>query len=257
VELNWSTFLLEIVNFLVLVWLLKRFFYKPVQQVIARRQQGIEQRLAAAENMQAEAQQLQQRYAGRLQDWEREKQQQREQLREELRAERTQREQELRTALQQQRQRAQTLAERENRAQARQLERRALEQGGEFAARLLREGAGPELEARLQTLLIEALVNISDEQRAALCAELNNSDGAVDVASAFPLAEAQRAELAKALEDLGGRSLQCHFVADPELVAGLRIAIGAWVLDCNIRAELGGFARAAELSLHAAEGEAP
>jgi F-type H+-transporting ATPase subunit b len=36
VELNWTTFVLEILNFLVLVWLLKHFFYQPVKGVIAR-----------------------------------------------------------------------------------------------------------------------------------------------------------------------------------------------------------------------------
>jgi len=47
-ELSWSTFLLEIINFLVLVWILKHFLYKPVLDVIARRRSGIEKTLADA-----------------------------------------------------------------------------------------------------------------------------------------------------------------------------------------------------------------
>ena len=42
-------FVLEIINFLVLVWILKRFLYKPVLDVIARRRAGIEKTLADAE----------------------------------------------------------------------------------------------------------------------------------------------------------------------------------------------------------------
>jgi len=41
-ELNWSTFLLEIINFLILVWILKHFFYKPILDVIAHRRADIE-----------------------------------------------------------------------------------------------------------------------------------------------------------------------------------------------------------------------
>ena len=41
-ELSWSTFILEAINFLVLVWILKRFLYKPVLDVIERRKAGIE-----------------------------------------------------------------------------------------------------------------------------------------------------------------------------------------------------------------------
>ena len=36
-ELNWTTFALEAVNFMVLVWILKRFLYKPVLAAIAQR----------------------------------------------------------------------------------------------------------------------------------------------------------------------------------------------------------------------------
>ena len=36
-QLNWSTFVLEIINFLILVWVLKRFLYKPVLAAIAQR----------------------------------------------------------------------------------------------------------------------------------------------------------------------------------------------------------------------------
>ena len=50
-ELNWSTFVLEILNFLVLVWILKRFLYKPVLAVIARRREGIEKSLAEARSL--------------------------------------------------------------------------------------------------------------------------------------------------------------------------------------------------------------
>ena len=57
-ELNWSTFLLEIINFLVLVWILKRFLYQPVLDVIARRRKAIEAQLAEALRLQDEAESL-------------------------------------------------------------------------------------------------------------------------------------------------------------------------------------------------------
>ena len=40
---DWTTFLLQIVNFVVLVWLLGGFLYRPVMDVIARRREGIEE----------------------------------------------------------------------------------------------------------------------------------------------------------------------------------------------------------------------
>ena len=40
-ELSGSTFVLEIINFLILVWILKRFLYKPVLGVIAKRRKSM------------------------------------------------------------------------------------------------------------------------------------------------------------------------------------------------------------------------
>jgi F-type H+-transporting ATPase subunit b len=65
-ELNWSTFVLEIINFLVLVWILQRLLYKPVLAVIARRRAGIEKTLADAKHLQAEAERLKAQYESRL-----------------------------------------------------------------------------------------------------------------------------------------------------------------------------------------------
>ena len=247
-ELNWSTFLLEILNFLVLVWILKHFFYKPLQNVIARRQQDIEARVAEAEKMRSDAQQLQQQYESRQADWERERQQARDALQKEMKKTQARLEAELQDSLQQQRQRAEVVAQRQRREQLRQLEQQAVEQGGEFAARLLQQSAGPELESRLLKLLLDSLGQISTEQLDELRAASQKNAQVVDVASAFPLPSNQRKEIASALGELLEGPVDCHFVEAPELIAGLRIAIGAWVLGANVRDELHGFSQLESVS---------
>ena len=59
-EFDWTTFILEIINFLILVWILKRFLYRPVLGVVARRRAGIEKTLADARRIEAEAGELRQ-----------------------------------------------------------------------------------------------------------------------------------------------------------------------------------------------------
>ena len=51
--IDWTTFTLEVVNFLVLVWLLKRFLYQPVLEVLGRRQAGVAHTLAEARRAEA------------------------------------------------------------------------------------------------------------------------------------------------------------------------------------------------------------
>ena len=47
-ELSWSTFILEVINFIVLVFILKHFFYKPVLNAIARRRESIDKTMEDA-----------------------------------------------------------------------------------------------------------------------------------------------------------------------------------------------------------------
>ena len=56
-EFDWLTFGFEIVNFLVLVWLLHRLLYRPVLAMIQRRRDEIAAAARAAEARQAEAEQ--------------------------------------------------------------------------------------------------------------------------------------------------------------------------------------------------------
>jgi F-type H+-transporting ATPase subunit b len=53
---GWFTIVAQAINFLILVWLLKRFLYKPILQAIDAREKGIANQLAAAVAKEAEAQ---------------------------------------------------------------------------------------------------------------------------------------------------------------------------------------------------------
>ena len=72
-QIDWTTLVLEIINFLVLVWILKRFLYRPVMEAIAARQQRVEGKLAEARAIEDGARELQQQYQRRLADWDMEK----------------------------------------------------------------------------------------------------------------------------------------------------------------------------------------
>ena len=54
--INWFTVCAQAINFLILVWLLKRFLYKPILHAIDEREKGIATQLADAEAKKAEAQ---------------------------------------------------------------------------------------------------------------------------------------------------------------------------------------------------------
>ncbi len=54
--INWFTVFAQAINFLILVWLLKRFLYKPILHAIDEREKRVATQLAQAEAKVAEAQ---------------------------------------------------------------------------------------------------------------------------------------------------------------------------------------------------------
>lgn len=240
-ELNWTTLVLEILNFLVLVWLLQHFLYRPVKAAVERRRQGIEEQLAAAQRQQEGADVLRLQYENRLHDWENEREAARQQLQHEIDGERRHLQEQLQQSLELQRQRAEVLATRQLEEHRRSSERQALEQGALFAARLLERLASPQLDGRLFALLLEELQQLPTTQREALQAV--GSDGRnVDVVSASALDAAQQEQLRAAFGALIEQPLRYDFSHDSTLIAGLRITAGPWVLHANLHDELKAFA---------------
>jgi len=241
VQLDWSTILLEIVNFLVLVWILKRFLYQPVLDVIARRKAAIDESIAGADAKSKEADSLKAQYENRLADWERERAGARETLAHELDAERQRRLAELEENLAAEREKARVADERRLGEFQRRAEERAVAQGARFAAKLLDRLNGPELDARLVALALEGLGGLEERR----CAELRAgaSDAReIEVQSARDLDPASRQAIEAAIAKLLGSSPAFRYRVDPALVAGVRVQLGPWVLRASLQDELQGLA---------------
>lgn len=243
--IDWSTFVLELVNFLILLWILKRFLYAPVKAAIEERQRRVEGVLAEAQATQAQAERLRAEYESREQAWAAERVQARAALERELGAERTRRLDALEVELQGQRDKAAILAERRARETARHDQETALALAAAFASRLLARVADPTLEARLVAMAIEDVPRLSQAHRQALAAAADQGSDTLRIESAYPLQEEQRQALESALSAAAGRSLRCRLEPNPELIAGLRIDAGPLVLRANLQDELRFFAESA------------
>jgi F-type H+-transporting ATPase subunit b len=233
---------LEVVNFLVLVWLLKRFLYKPLLNVIAQRKAAIDKTLADAESGKTEAKELHEKYQSRLADWEIEKTRLRRELTGEIQAQRERLTAELQRALAQEREKETVLAQRRLSELETQASDKGTHQGLQFTARLLERIASPELEAKFLKVALDDLPHLSEAQKEALQTACHDPRQVIKVASAFPLAAPQREAINQALKSATQHDLASTFHEDPALVAGVRINVGPWTLRANLQDELGFFA---------------
>lgn len=244
-ELSWSTFVLELINFLVLLWILKHFLYKPVLDVIEKRRAGIEKTRTEAEAMHTDAEKLQEQYRSRLADWNKERQKAREDLDRELETERARKLADMQAELEEEREKARVTEIRRQSDALHRTEETALMQAATFAARLLEKSAGPEVESRLVDMVIEELGQLPPDRVEEIQKSFDTMPGEIQVISAYPLSDDHQQSLGKAMTKLAGSNKALRFGQNKDLLAGVRLTIGAWVLSANLRDELKGMAELA------------
>ena len=237
-QFNWTTFVLEIVNFLVLVWVLKRFFYKPVSNAIIGREQKIERQIQETEQQREAADTMMQQYENRLNDWEEEKQQLRTSLQQELNVERAHQVDLLKKTLEEEKEKNEVLQQRRLAELQRQIEEHALIQAGQFAGQLLQDLSSVALEQSIIALFLEQLSRLPQTQREHLASFYQKNKPSVTITSAFSLEKSLQSRIEQALSKLVNTSVVCEFNQDSQLIAGVRINIGQFVFRANLQDEL-------------------
>ncbi|WP_020406424.1 hypothetical protein [Hahella ganghwensis] len=246
-ELDWTTVALEIINFIVLIWLLKHFLYRPVLGVVEKRQASVRQTLEQAESKQKDAEALQLQYQTRLQTWEQEKQVSRQQLEEALVQVKAAKMEELRAQLTQESNKAKAALESQNRQWQKEVTEQALQLGGRFATSILTATADEHLEERLIELFCGKVEKWSpayiQEIRSATNHRPSGEPLKVEISTAYDLRPPLKEKLERLLtKTLGDGKCEILTMIDQRLVAGIRMASGGWTIGLNLADELRGFA---------------
>jgi len=232
--IDWFTVLAQAINFLVLIWLLKRFLYRPVLDAIDARELAVAAALAEAGAARAEA--------GNERDTYRQRSAQLEQQRAALLQQATaQAGAEAARLLEQARQQADAARAAQQAALLADAQRNAAALAGRaqrevfaIARKVLAELAGSGLEGQAVAAFLRQLAALPAAQRDTLAAALRDASAPGRVRSAFVLPQAQRDAIAAALRQLSGADLALQYDTAPELLGGISLTAGGQRLDWNI-----------------------
>ena len=243
-ELSASTFVFEIVNFLVLVWLLNRVLYKPVRNAIEDRRKAVESTMLEAKLARAHADELQKEYEDRLRSWEKEKTTNQQEFELSLAEQKAHALAALDVALASERERQNVLEQQRRADLVQKQEEEALRIGLSFCSKLLSRVAGPEAEKTIINLFVEDALNLPQDKVQELQRGFKDHDADhAEVKTAYPLDQSQKDALSGALSSLAGKAVLFRFGEDPALMAGVSVTIGPLVLRANLRDELEAFAQ--------------
>lgn len=258
--IDWFTVGAQALNFLVLVWLMKRFLYQPVLKAIDAREQHIAQTLATATEQQASAQQEREAFQQRNADFDQQRASQLAKVQADMAAERSH-------LLADTRQAAEALRTQQHRALASELQhlhqhiaQRTQQEAFALANQTLSELADTTLQAQMVAVFARRLTELDEPARQALTQALGHAANpttsatalatapatTVQVRSAFALTPAEqdhiRAALGQALDPaLGGGSggaatagATLVFSTAPEVMGGLELTTNGWKLAWHL-----------------------
>ncbi|MDX1645810.1 MAG: F0F1 ATP synthase subunit delta [Longimicrobiales bacterium] len=239
-EIDWITFVAQIVNFVLLVYLLKRFLYRPVMDAIERREEGVRKRLEDARRTEEEAQEGKARFEALQRELERTRA-------EVLRAaeeEAEQRRQELTTQVRDEvraiREDWRESLRRQRDAFLHELRRRMSRELFGLVERVLEDLASADLEDRLLEVFLQRLPDAHDSEREELVEAALTADRSVRLRSSFPLSTDQRERLRRAVVAWAGTDLELSWEEDPGLTLGIELQAGdrklAWSVDEYLQA---------------------
>jgi len=235
------TFALEILNFLVLIWLLQRFLYKPIKAAVAQRQATLEQGLKDAQLREQSAAALEREYQRKIDDWQVEQNRQQQELQNQLARERESALTKIRDAANAEKARLQLLQEQDQAALDQHIREQATAAALQLTGRMLQRLAGEALDQALVNLLLDEILQLPEPDKDGLRSALTRQKSHVTVVSARPLAESVVAQIRQALSQLASAEVQIATTTDPALISGLRVTVGARILHANLADELAFF----------------
>jgi F-type H+-transporting ATPase subunit b len=237
--IDWFTIGAQVLNFLILVWLMKRFLYKPVLHAIENRENRIATELANADKKMAEAQQENNEFRHKNEEFDRQRAALLSEAIDEAKTERQRlldAAREAATGLSSKQQ--ETLRnDAHNLHQA--IRRRTQQEVFDIARKALTDLATTSLEERLVEVFTRRLREMDGKEKAALAGVLKAASDPAIVRSAFDLPAEQRAAIKNTLNETFSAEIHVRFETAPDLISGIELTTNGQKVAWSIADYLG------------------
>ena len=221
--IDWFTVGAQALNFLILVWLMRRFLYKPILHAIDEREKRIATELANADKKKDEAQKEHDEFQHKNEEFDQRRAALLSKATDEAQAERQRLLNEARKAadsLSAKRQEA-LRADAQNLNQA--IRRRTQQEVFAIARKALTDLATTSLEERLGEVFTRHLRELDGKAKVGLGEALKTASDPALVRSAFDLPPEQRSAIQNALNETFSAEIRVRFETAPDLVSGIEL----------------------------------
>ncbi len=237
-EIDWFTVIAQIVNFLILVWLLKRFLYKPVLAAIDQREKKIASQLEDAANQKSEAQKEKQLFIRKNEEFDREHATQLENAKKRVEAQKKRLYEEARQETNELRIKLEDSIKQQEQELQEAIKRKTKEQVFAIAGKTLSDLASAELEEQVIKLFIKKMKSLNEEDHNIFKLALQASEEPIHIKSVFVLSRNLKQSLERAVNKIAERDTEFEYSLEPELVSGIVLETADFQLSWGIESYL-------------------
>lgn len=238
-QIDWFTVGAQVVNFLILVFLLKRFLYQPVIKAMERREQALALSKQQAEDAVAAVAEQATIYQQKLLEIEQQKEELLVEARQNAEKEKERLLQQLRVDISETDRRWRAEIDREKAvflADARQIMAREIIQ---LLRKVLEDLANADLQQQMVKLFLQKLLNLSDTEKQKLKAALKGlASASLKLASSFEISLSQQLQIIEAIKQQVSIEIELQTEIDPDLICGLVLRVPGGELEWNINSYL-------------------
>jgi len=235
VLIDWFTVTAQIVNFIVLIVLLKYFLYDRIIQAMDRREEKIRSRLEEAESERQEADQEAESYRRKNEEIGQKRSEMLSQAREEAEKERKSLTKKAREEVEKARVRWEESVRKERDAFLRELRQLAANQVYAISRQALRNLADAELEERLVEVFLSELEEMPEEKKHAMAEAIRKEGNTATVRSGFELSPKLRRKITGAVRHSLAENAEVAYETVPEVIMGIELKSGgekiSWSLE--------------------------
>jgi F-type H+-transporting ATPase subunit b len=221
--IDWFTVGAQALNFLILVWLMKRFLYKPILHAIDAREKRIAAELADADKKKTEAQKESDEFKQKNEEFDQQRAALLRNAADEAKVEGQRLLDEARKAAAAWSTKRQDTLRNEEHNLHQAISRRTQKEVFAIARKALADLATASLEERLGEVFTRRLREMDGQVKAGLAEALETASVPAVVRSAFDLPAEQRAAIQKAINETFSADIPVRFETAPDLISGIEL----------------------------------
>jgi F-type H+-transporting ATPase subunit b len=233
--IDWFTVVAQAINFLILVWLLKRFLYKPILDAIDAREQLIAETITEAVETKNAAQTQRDELERKNQQFSHDRDALISQMKQAVNAQRHKLLDEAQQTAEAIRAKRLEALQREQKAFADEIARQTQEQIFSISRKVLRQLADASLEEQITTVFTRQLHDMSGQAKQALAEALTKSSEPVRVRSAFELSDELQTTIQDVISETFAADVLVRFEVEPEGIGGIELTANgrkvSWSID--------------------------